>query len=386
MWKLAVVLWLLLLPAPGHAGERPPGPEELGALIDLATLEDEPAALLALLAKAVPEGAWLVELRSDHDRVQLEGLAANNQFIADFMSALEETRRLEQIYLVSIARVRYDEHNLKRFVVTAKRRMVPPGDDELTFDRLLGGYADAREVPALARRVSSLGKARGLAFLLFEPLPEVLTRHAGLVPIRVKLEGRYHELAGFLDDLAALPEFVLVDDLALHSPRGDEDRVDLQLSAAVILHRRLETYEVPDEPAPRTVFELTDEPDAAPFRYDAAGLREPFEDFGDLERVAVSGGDDLERIAGEVLAGRGYRLWRDELRGVVCAEKEGWDFMADDEIALLGLVTLHEELAPAEYVDPWWGDREVPPESHLPTEPPEYEPVWREAKPGVGGD
>ena len=74
---------------------------------------------------------------------------------------------------------------------------------------------------------------------------------------------------------------------------------------------------------------------------------------------------------------KGFRVWQDQSRRTFWAEKDGWDFLADDPLGLLGLVTIWEHLAPSEYSEYWWRLRRERSYSKLPTTKPTYAPVYR---------
>ncbi len=58
-----------------------------------------------------------------------------------------------------------------------------------------------------------------------------------------------------------------------------------------------------------------------------------------------------------ILLGRkGYQVWEEQK--LYFAEKDGWDFCADDPVQLLGLISIFDTLSPTEYSDYWWRIRE----------------------------
>ncbi len=79
-----------------------------------------------------------------------------------------------------------------------------------------------------------------------------------------------------------------------------------------------------------------------------------------------------------ILQRKGYRLWRDPGTDHLCAEKEGWDFMADDPVQLLGLVAIHEVKQPASFCEYWWKIDEPWLLDSVPETPPDYAPVWQQ--------
>lgn len=59
-----------------------------------------------------------------------------------------------------------------------------------------------------------------------------------------------------------------------------------------------------------------------------------------------------------ILARKGFRMWYDEALKMYCAEKDGWDFMADSPSGLLGLVAIYEFKQPTQYENDWWKDND----------------------------
>ena len=55
-----------------------------------------------------------------------------------------------------------------------------------------------------------------------------------------------------------------------------------------------------------------------------------------------------------ILQKKGFRVWYDKEIKVYCAEKEGWDFMADTPCGLLGVVSIYEFKKPEKDEEYWW--------------------------------
>ena len=57
----------------------------------------------------------------------------------------------------------------------------------------------------------------------------------------------------------------------------------------------------------------------------------------------------------QILADKGYQVWRDEHDDhTYWAEKDGWDFIADSPVSLLGLIAIHDHVQPEAFEDYWW--------------------------------
>ena len=74
---------------------------------------------------------------------------------------------------------------------------------------------DSTEVPSLLVDITEGGTRRGLNFLVFDPQQEELGDFYAILPIRMEVTGSYHQLAGFISDLAQMPRIVTVGDMAI---------------------------------------------------------------------------------------------------------------------------------------------------------------------------
>jgi type IV pilus assembly protein PilO len=74
---------------------------------------------------------------------------------------------------------------------------------------------DSTEVPSLLVDITDGGTRRGLNFLVFDPQQEELGDFYAILPIRMEVAGSYHQLAGFISDLAQMPRIVTVGDMAI---------------------------------------------------------------------------------------------------------------------------------------------------------------------------
>lgn len=77
-----------------------------------------------------------------------------------------------------------------------------------------------------------------------------------------------------------------------------------------------------------------------------------------------------------ILEEKGFRCWLDDQTETFRCERDGWDFMAESPVGLLGLVAIFETIKPSEYSEYWWrrDDRRV--YGELPHEAPDFVPVF----------
>lgn len=101
-----------------------------------------------------------------------------------------------------------------------------------------------REIPELLRRISSIGKKIGLEFLLFQPLPEVPREFYADVPVKLKIEGSFHEVATFFDRIGKLNRIVNVRDISMSSPFERSGKIVLTTDGTAVTYRFLNDDEL----------------------------------------------------------------------------------------------------------------------------------------------
>jgi len=106
-----------------------------------------------------------------------------------------------------------------------------------TFGSMLRQLPNSTEVPDLLVDITQAGLGRGLEFVLFKPEKEQPKEFYAELPISIEVRGDYHELAGFVSDVAALPRIVTFGDVSIAPPSG---KGKLGMSAKARTYRYLE--------------------------------------------------------------------------------------------------------------------------------------------------
>jgi len=110
-----------------------------------------------------------------------------------------------------------------------------------TFGVLLRQLPKTTEVPNLLVDITQAGLGRGLDFVLFKPEKERPVEFYAELPISIKVTGSYHELGGFISDVAALPRIVTFGDINISA---DAKTGKLAVSALAKTYRYLESEEI----------------------------------------------------------------------------------------------------------------------------------------------
>ncbi|MDN0088686.1 hypothetical protein QVN42_15100 [Yersinia nurmii] len=90
---------------------------------------------------------------------------------------------------------------------------------------------------------------------------------------------------------------------------------------------------------------------------------------------ALSEYSSVTNTAFNILDKKGYNVWYNNKLDMYCAEKDGWDFMADSPCGLLGVISIYEFKKPEKYQEYWWRDEDKDLLETLSDTPPEYTSV-----------
>ncbi|HBI15798.1 MAG TPA: pilus assembly protein PilO [Desulfobulbaceae bacterium] len=93
-----------------------------------------------------------------------------------------------------------------------------------------------KEIPDLLRGISDLGKGAGLDFLSFKPGPEAPKDFYAEIPIDIQIDGPYHNMGYFLDQVSKLERIVTVDNIQMGG--GKKEGAEMLLKSTC----RLKTY------------------------------------------------------------------------------------------------------------------------------------------------
>ena len=96
------------------------------------------------------------------------------------------------------------------------------------------------EIPKLLKDIGYEGQQSGLTIAKFEIQAEQKKGTFAALPVRMEVEGNYHEIAVFLDRVAKLPRIVNVTDIDLNNPREVNKKIVLSANYTATTYRFLE--------------------------------------------------------------------------------------------------------------------------------------------------
>ena len=117
---------------------------------------------------------------------------------------------------------------------------------ESSFGTMLRQLPGKTEIPNLLVDISQTGLAAGLQEELFQPMEEVRKDFYAEKPIKIRLNGSYHEFGKFVSDISALPRIVTLHDIEISPESRDAGADALVLNVTAKTYRYLEELEEGD--------------------------------------------------------------------------------------------------------------------------------------------
>jgi type IV pilus assembly protein PilO len=135
---------------------------------------------------------YLQQALTDKSKLE-ENLATLKQQIAQKQMVIEEMKRFEK-----------DIANLKK-------------DLEIATAKL----PEQKEIPGLLISVSEAGGYGGVEFILFEPMAPVWKEFYAELPVKITVNGGYHDTAQFFERVAKLPRIVNISNIAMEKAKNE---------------------------------------------------------------------------------------------------------------------------------------------------------------------
>ena len=156
--------------------------------------------------------------------------------IEDQLNGLETVQKKEQTL-----RNDFETKQAKASNLEAYRKQLE--EMKQSFGTMLRQLPDKTEVAELLVDVSQTGLASGLEFELFRPDGEMPREFYAELPIRIIVNGKYHEFGNFISGLAALPRIVTIHDIKIGRADKKGEGSELTLQATAKTYRYLDEEE-----------------------------------------------------------------------------------------------------------------------------------------------
>jgi type IV pilus assembly protein PilO len=138
----------------------------------------------------------------------------------------------------------FEEKQSKAVSLNAYKKQME--EMQKVFGEMLRQLPSKTEVAALLVDISQVGVAAGLEFELFKPEPEIPVEFYAELPIKVRVNGNYHQFGAFVSGVAALPRIVTLHDFVV-SQAKDAKSKDSKRKGPLIMEATAKTYRYLDE-------------------------------------------------------------------------------------------------------------------------------------------
>lgn len=103
------------------------------------------------------------------------------------------------------------------------------------------------EMDALLSDINQAGLGRGLQFELFRPGQVEVKDYYAVLPISVRVSGRYHDIGAFAADIANLSRIVTLHNVSISKPPREPNAINLTMEATARTYRYLDQTEVDEQ-------------------------------------------------------------------------------------------------------------------------------------------
>lgn len=175
-------------------------------------------AAWAAAALAVVVAGWFVVVSGAREELDNE-IQREQPLRAEFRDKLRQA--------VNLGELRKQKLQVEEYVIQLEKQL--PGKAEMD---------------ALLSDINQAGLGRGLQFELFRPGSVEVRDHYAVLPISVRVSGRFHDVGAFAADVANLSRIVTLHDLAITRPGKDPNSPTLTMEATARTYRYLDQGEI----------------------------------------------------------------------------------------------------------------------------------------------
>jgi type IV pilus assembly protein PilO len=168
----------------------------------------------------------------------LIGVAYFVLFYDEISEAIAKQKRDEQGYRAELAKVKQAEFEYHKDLAELTERQQRQRD----LNKIL---PETTEYPAFLSALQGVANISGVALQAWTPQEEVLQKFFARVPMRLTLQGKFHQVAKFFYGVGQLDRIINVENISLSQPKAQNDELLLKVEClATAFHT------IPAKPAP----------------------------------------------------------------------------------------------------------------------------------------
>ena len=159
------------------------------------------------------------------------------QFV--YSSKLEEKTKLEE-KVANLERSILDERR-RAASLSRLRELVKELDQKLQL--ALQELPDSSHIDRLIDSISDLARKSGLEITLFTRREDKYQDFYAEVPVSISVEGNYHEVATFFDEVSHLDRIVNINQISISNPKVSDNTVNIKVDCNATTFRYLDEAE-----------------------------------------------------------------------------------------------------------------------------------------------
>ncbi len=152
----------------------------------------------------------------------LIGVAYFVLFFDEISEAIAKQKRDEQGYRAELAKVKQAEFEYHKDLAELTERQQRQRD----LNKIL---PETTEYPAFLSALQGVANISGVALQAWTPQEEVLQKFFARVPMRLSLQGKFHQVAKFFYGVGQLDRIINVENISLSQPKTQNDELVLKV-------------------------------------------------------------------------------------------------------------------------------------------------------------
>ena len=153
-------------------------------------------------------------------------------FYSDMAQSIERAQSREKSLHADLAAARQNEFAFQRDLAELTER-------QQRQNQLAKVLPNSTEYPAFLSSLQSVSNMSGITLSAWAPQPEVLDKFYARVPMRLDLEGRFHQIAKFFYGVGQLDRIINMENISMTDPREVDKDYVVKVTALATAFRAL---------------------------------------------------------------------------------------------------------------------------------------------------
>jgi len=153
-------------------------------------------------------------------------------FYSDMSQSIERAQSREKTFHADLAAARQNEFAFQRDLAELTER-------QQRQNQVAKVLPNSTEYPAFLSSLQSVSNMSGITLSAWAPQPEVLDKFYARVPMRLDLEGRFHQIAKFFYGVGQLDRIINMENISMTDPREVDKDYVVKVTALATAFRAL---------------------------------------------------------------------------------------------------------------------------------------------------